>query len=107
MHHGVDVDAGERRQREHDGVTVDRAAVTYHASDLGEAPAQSAERVVGFGEEQPSETGAAGWTLGEHQVGEQRPAFAAAKPVRLVAGRLDAWSTEEVDDEAHGVCIVP
>ena len=43
-----------------------------------------------------------GRPLGEEQVGEQRPALAAAEPVGLVAATLDAGPAEQPHDEAGG-----
>ncbi len=57
------------------------AAGTEASPDLGQAPAQGAQRVVGLGEQQRGEPGPRRRPLGQQQESEQRPALAAAEPV--------------------------
>ena len=81
--HG-DVDAARRRRAvSTTGSPSMRAVVAQRPADLGQAPAQRPQRVVGLGEEQLGQPAPAGGPLGEQQVRQQRPALAAAQPVGL------------------------
>ena len=73
------------------GSPVSTSGRPSDAAQLGQGPAQRAERVVGVGEEQLGEVPAARRPLGEQQVGEQRPRLAA--PRRRARARRPARST--------------
>jgi len=87
---------------EHHRVALDGAVVGQRPPDLGQAPAQRPQRVVGLGEEQLGEPATAVGVLGEQEVGQQRPALATAQPVGLVAATLDAGPAQQPHDEAGG-----
>lgn len=71
------------------------------AAHLGQVPAQRAERVLGLVEEQLGQPAARRRSLGEQQVGQQRPALLAAEAVRRLAVPHEGGAAEEADVEAH------
>ena len=93
----VDIDGRPRGQPEHHRIAVERDLVAEAAPDLRQAPAERSQWVVGLGEEQPGQLAPRRVALGEQQVGQQGPALAAAEPVALTAGPLDAGATQESD----------
>ena len=74
---------------EQDRVAADGAVVAQAAPDFGENPPQGPDGIVGLGEEQLSELASGRRALVQQQVGQQRPALAAAElvPVSRGAGR--------------------
>ena len=79
-------------------VAVDVAVGAQRAADLGEAPPQRAQRVVGVGEQQRRELAPGRRPFAQQQVRQQRPALATAELVPL-APRLDPGATEQVNGE--------
>jgi hypothetical protein len=61
-------------------IAAQGARLSERAPDLGEAPSQGAERIVGVGEEEVGELSAAGRLAREKQVRKKRPRLVASRP---------------------------
>jgi hypothetical protein len=67
------------------------------APQLGEGPPQDAQRVVGLAEQQLRQVAAAGRTLGQQQIGQQRPGLATARGRRRHPVALDGRWPQQAD----------
>ncbi len=94
-----DVDEGVGRHLEDDRVAGERDARSHRAPQLGEVPAQGAERVVGVGEQQAGEPLARRRRPAEDEVREERPGLRAARSGDGSTVDLDPWRADEVDPE--------
>ena len=99
VHEYVDVDDGARRQRQPHRISVQHRARTEATADLGQAPAQGAQRVVGVREEQGGESTARRRALTEQQERQHGPALATAVAVAALAVYLQARPAEQLDDQ--------
>jgi hypothetical protein len=75
----VDVELDVVAQRRVDRVAREHVAVGEGAAQLGQAPTQGAQRVVGSGEQQLCQLAARDGPGAEHEVGKQRPCLAAPR----------------------------
>ena len=81
----VDVDARARREAERQRVAGERLGRAERAAELGQRPAQRAERVLGAAEGELRQAGARHRPVRQREVREHRPGLAAAR-----GGRGDA-----------------
>ena len=99
----VDHDAG--RERQLDRVAGDRRRVAERAPQLGQVPAQRAERIVSVGEQQLRQTAPADRPLGQQQVGEQRPGLAPARGGSRLTVAKNGGLTQQSDTGLHVVTL--
>ncbi|HEU5384765.1 MAG TPA: hypothetical protein VFV73_02585 [Streptosporangiaceae bacterium] len=104
--HHLDVDHRTGREREHHRVSVDGPAFAQRAPDLGQAPPQRPDGIVGPGEQQGSELAARGRVLAQDEVCQQAPALAAPELVHVLGRPRDPRAAEELDGDAHRPCII-
>ena len=99
----VDHDVGCERQL--DRVAGDRRRVAERAPQLGQVPAQRAERVVGIGEQQLRQPPPADRPFGQQQVGEQRPRLAPARRGGRLTIAQDGGLAQQSDTGLHAVTL--
>jgi hypothetical protein len=102
-----DVDPHVAGAGEGERVARDGGGVAEEAPQHRQRPAQRGERVVGAGEEQAGDVGAAGRRPAQQQVGEQAPDLVPRRCGPGVAAGDDARGAEEVDHEIHASSPVP
>jgi len=77
-------------ERQLHGIAAQCPGLSERTPELGEAPSQGAERIVGVGEEEAGELSAAGRLAGEKQVREERPRLVASRSNDRFSIQLDA-----------------
>ena len=98
----VGVHGGAGGQRDRDRVTVEHGLGAERSPDLGEAPPQRPEGVVGLREEERRELAARRRTFAQQQERQQRPALPAAVAVAGSAVDLDARPPEQLHRQRRG-----
>jgi hypothetical protein len=75
--------------------------VPERASQLREVPAKRGHRVVGFTEQQTSDTLARGWSFRQREVSQQRPRFAPSRRQDAFTAARDARLPEQGHLHVH------
>ena len=99
VHQDVDVDGGPDGQREPYRIAVQRRTRSEPPPDLGQAPPECSQRVVGLGEQQRGEPAPCRWALCQQQEREDGPALATAVAVAVGTVDLEAGSAEQLDGQ--------
>jgi len=100
MGQDVDVDDGRPVQCDLEHVAA-QARLTEHAAQLAKVPAQCAQRILGFREQQRRQVLTGGARVAAQQVGQQGPRFPAARRRQLAAVTFQAGRTQQMDHQSR------
>jgi hypothetical protein len=95
------IDLGTRPERQLHRIALESARLLERLPELGEAPSQGAQRIVGFGEEQLCELPPTRRLTAEEQISQKRPRLVPARSCSRLTIAIDARRSEQPNPERH------